>query len=349
MAARFRAGTTTPLFQNSKVEGKAPDSGGDLTLGGALGIITGRHAKNMRHMKHIRHTKRMKHTKHMKFGAENAREGEGAMARITALINQKGGVAKTTTAHALAVGLARQGRRVLAIDCDPQGNLSFSMRADDTLAGLYEALRGDAAPADVIQATRQGVDLIASSLDLSAADMEFTRVGREYLLRGLCDAVAASYDHIIVDCPPALGVLTLNALTAADDMVIPVGLEVFSLQGLKQLFNTVENVRRYCNPRLRVAGILITRHPRQPDARADRRDRADGERSERLSVSDGDPRGGGRARGAGDAGKPVRFAPQGGGDGGLRGVCRGLSQAGGREAWRLKRAGRRTRWRGCSA
>ena len=181
------------------------------------------------------------------------------MARITALINQKGGVAKTTTAHALAVGLARQGKRVLAIDCDPQGNLSFSMRADDTLAGLYEALRGDAAAADVIQATRQGVDLIASSLDLSAADMEFTRVGREYLLRGLCDAVAASYDHIVVDCPPALGVLTLNALTAADDMVIPVGLEVFSLQGLKQLFNTVENVRRYCNPRLTVAGILITR------------------------------------------------------------------------------------------
>ena len=130
------------------------------------------------------------------------------MARITALINQKGGVAKTTTAHALAVGLARQGRRVLAIYCDPQGNLSFSMRADDTLAGLYEALRGDAAASDVIQATRQGVDLVASSLDLSAADMEFTRVGREYLLRGLCDAVAASYDHIIVDCPPALGVRT---------------------------------------------------------------------------------------------------------------------------------------------
>lgn len=230
-----------------------------MTLGGALGIMAGRHAKNMRYMKYIRHTKRMKHTKHMKFGAKNAREGEGAMARITALINQKGGVAKTTTAHALAVGLARQGKRVLAIDCDPQGNLSFSMRADDTLAGLYEALRGDAAAADVIQATRQGVDLVASSLDLSAADMEFTRVGREYLLRGLCDAVAASYDHIIVDCPPALGVLTLNALTAADDMVIPVGLEVFSLQGLKQLFNTVENVRRYCNPRLTVAGILITR------------------------------------------------------------------------------------------
>lgn len=237
-------------------------------------------------MKHVRHMKRMKHTKHMKFGAENAREGEGAMARITALINQKGGVAKTTTAHALAVGLARQGKRVLAIDCDPQGNLSFSMRADDTLAGLYEALRGDAAAADVIQATRQGVDLVASSLDLSAADMEFTRVGREYLLRGLCDAVAASYDHIIVDCPPALGVLTLNALTAADDMVIPVGLEVFSLQGLKQLFNTVENVRRYWQPAVEGRGDsdYAARQPRQPDARADRRDRADGEGSERLSV-----------------------------------------------------------------
>ena len=181
------------------------------------------------------------------------------MARITALINQKGGVAKTTTAHALTMGLARQGKRVLAIDCDPQGNLSFSMKADETLVGLYEAFRGDASAQDVIQTTPQGADLIASSLDLSAADMEFTRVGREYMLRSLCDAVAPQYDHIIIDCPPALGVLTLNALTAADDMVIPVGLEVFSLQGLKQLFATMENVRRYCNPRLKVAGILITR------------------------------------------------------------------------------------------
>lgn len=191
--------------------------------------------------------------------AYEAYEAEGVMARITALINQKGGVAKTTTAHALTMGLARQGKRVLAIDCDPQGNLSFSMKADETLVGLYEAFRGDASAQDVIQTTPQGADLIASSLDLSAADMEFTRVGREYMLRSLCDAVAPQYDHIIIDCPPALGVLTLNALTAADDMVIPVGLEVFSLQGLKQLFATMENVRRYCNPRLKVAGILITR------------------------------------------------------------------------------------------
>ncbi|MFR5794791.1 MAG: ParA family protein [Christensenellales bacterium] len=200
----------------------------------------------------------MKHTKHMKFGAENAREGEGAMARITALINQKGGVAKTTTAHALAVGLARQGSACWRSTATRRAICPFD--AGGRYAGrAVRGAAGDAAAADVIQATRQGVDLVASSLDLSAADMEFTRVGREYLLRGLCDAVAASYDHIIVDCPPALGVLTLNALTAADDMVIPVGLEVFSLQGLKQLFNTVENVRRYCNPRLTVAGILITR------------------------------------------------------------------------------------------
>ena len=181
------------------------------------------------------------------------------MARITALINQKGGVAKTSTAQALATGLARQGKHVLAIDCDPQGNLSFAMKADETLAGLYEAFRGDASATDIIQKTEQGVDLMASSLDLAAADMEFTRVGREYMMRDICNAVSNSYDHIIIDCPPALGVLTLNALTAATDIVIPVGLEVFSLQGLKQLFMTVDSVKRYCNPKLTVAGILITR------------------------------------------------------------------------------------------
>ena len=203
----------------------------------------------------MKYTKHMNHIKHMK----RAGKDERGMARITALINQKGGVAKTSSAQALATGLALRGKRVLALDCDPQGNLSFAMKADDTLAGLYEALRGDASAAEVIQPTAQGVDLIASSLDLAAADMEFTKVGREYMLRDICGAVAADYDHIIIDCPPALGVLTLNALTAATDIVVPVGLEVFSLQGLKQLFATVDSVKRYCNPSLLVAGILITR------------------------------------------------------------------------------------------
>lgn len=179
--------------------------------------------------------------------------------RITTITNQKGGVGKTTTAHALTTGLKRWGRRVLAIDVDPQGNLSYTMSANTLGSGLYEAMRGEATVAEVIQSTDQG-DILPSTLLLAAADMEFTATGREWILDKLLEPVKHQYDHIIIDSPPTLGILTVNALTASTDVVIPVGADIYSLQGLYQLHSTIEKVRQFCNPDLKIAGLLLTRY-----------------------------------------------------------------------------------------
>lgn len=180
------------------------------------------------------------------------------MARITTVLNQKGGVGKTTTAHALATGLNHRGFKALVIDADPQGNISYTMQADAAQAGLYEALKGIIPAADAIQHTAQG-DLISSSIDLAGADMEFTQTGREYLLREVLDAISADYTHVIIDSPPSLGIMTVNALTASNDLIIPVGAEIYALQGLQQLLNTIGKVQKYSNLGLTVAGLLITR------------------------------------------------------------------------------------------
>lgn len=180
------------------------------------------------------------------------------MTRITTVLNQKGGVGKTTTAHALATGLSHRGYNALVIDADPQGNISYTMQADAAQAGLYEAMKGIAAAADAIQQTAQG-DIISSSLDLAGADMEFTQTGREYLLREVLDAIRDRYTHIIIDSPPSLGIMTVNALTASTDIVIPVGAEIYALQGLQQLLRTIGKVKKYSNPDLQIAGLLITR------------------------------------------------------------------------------------------
>jgi len=179
--------------------------------------------------------------------------------RITVIANQKGGVGKTTTAHALANGLNQEGHKALAVDTDPQGNLSFTMRADPDAPGAYEIMKGLVPVRDAIQRTGQG-DIIGASLMLSGADMEFTSTGREYMLAKLLRPLHDAYSHIIIDSPPTLGILTINALTAAHDIVIPLGADAYSLQGLAQLYSTIERVREYCNPALEIAGLLITRH-----------------------------------------------------------------------------------------
>lgn len=176
------------------------------------------------------------------------------MARITAIINQKGGVGKTTTAHALATGLQMRGYHVLTIDADPQGSISGTMQAAKNRPGMYDLLKG---ATDVIQHTEQG-DVISSSVNLIGADREFTDLGREYLLREAIQKIDG-YDHIVIDCPPAIGIITLNALTAATDVIIPVGADIYSLEGVGQLFDTISKVRRFSNPQLRVAGMLICR------------------------------------------------------------------------------------------
>ena len=178
--------------------------------------------------------------------------------RITTILNQKGGTGKSTIAHALATGLNHRGYNALVVDADPQGNITYTMQADPLKTGLYALLRGAVGAADAIQHTAQG-DAIASSLDLAGADMEFTQTGREYLLREALEAIEGAYTHVIIDSPPALGIMSINALTASGDVVIPVNADMYSLQGLQQLLNTIGRVRKYSNPALQIAGLLITR------------------------------------------------------------------------------------------
>lgn len=184
------------------------------------------------------------------------------MARVTAIVNQKGGVGKTTTAAALAAGLYAAEldaeKSILTIDADPQGNLTF-IRGVEADKGLYECLTGAELVEDVIQPTAQG-DLLPSSSALLGADLEFTKTGREYLLRDLLKPLQDIYSHIIIDCPPQLGILAINALTAADDVIIPMSADILSLQGLGQLYETIDTVQRYCNPELKIAGLLMCKY-----------------------------------------------------------------------------------------
>jgi chromosome partitioning protein len=180
------------------------------------------------------------------------------LTRITTIINQKGGVGKTTTAHALATGLLKMGYKPLTVDTDPQGNISYTMRADTTGKGIYEAMKGQPA-ADLIQHTPQG-DILPSNPAIVSADLEFTQTGREYLLRDALEPIRGQYSHIIIDSPPALGILGINAMTASTDVIIPLGADIYSLQGLGQLYDTISKVKKYCNPGLTAAGLLLTRY-----------------------------------------------------------------------------------------
>ena len=178
---------------------------------------------------------------------------------IVSISNQKGGVSKTTTTQALATLLNKQGKKALAIDLDPQSNLSFAMKADlDDTATIYNALKGEVKTADILQHTEAG-DILPSNILLSGADTEFTMTGREYLLKEAIQEVVKGYEYVIIDCPPALSILTINAFVASSHIVIPSVADVFSLQGMGQLSNTIKSVKKYCNSSLKVAGILLTR------------------------------------------------------------------------------------------
>lgn len=178
------------------------------------------------------------------------------------LSNQKGGVAKTTTTGALASGLSQRGYKVLAVDTDPQCNLSLSSGVDilNMDQTLYDVFKGTAELQDTIQKTDLGYDLSPGGLNLAVADMEFTQTGREFMLREALDSVKADYDFCIIDTPPTIGILTVNALTASDSVVIPLTADLYSIQGLSQLNGMIERVRKYSNKDLKIAGLLITRH-----------------------------------------------------------------------------------------
>lgn len=181
------------------------------------------------------------------------------MAKIISISNQKGGVGKTTTTAVLAAAFKKRGFRVLAIDLDPQGNLSFCLGADtnEITASIYNVLRGEVQTRFAIQHPATA-DVISANILLSGIELEFTNMGREYLLREALKVVAPHYDFILIDTPPALGILTINAFTASDWIVVPMLSDIFSLQGIAQLHDTVERVKTYCNTQLQFAGILLT-------------------------------------------------------------------------------------------
>lgn len=178
---------------------------------------------------------------------------------VLSMANQKGGVSKTTTTQALTTLLNRQGKKTLAVDLDPQGNLSFAMKANlDGTPTVYNVLKGELSAEEILQTTESG-DLLPANILLSGADTEFTSTGREYLLKEVLQSISNNYEYIVIDCPPALSILTINAFVASDYIVVPSLADVFSLQGMAQLNNTIQSVKKYCNPKLKVAGILLTR------------------------------------------------------------------------------------------
>lgn len=181
------------------------------------------------------------------------------MSRVISISNQKGGVGKTTTVCSLAAGLKKKGFRVLMIDLDPQGNLGFSVGAEtETCATIYDVLKGDVKTQFAIQKS-DTADIIISSILLSGIELEFTNTGREYLLKEALKPILGLYDYILLDTPPALGIITINAFTASDTVVVPMLSDIFSLQGIAKLYETVERVKKYCNPSLTISGILLTK------------------------------------------------------------------------------------------
>ena len=180
------------------------------------------------------------------------------MKEVIAVINQKGGVGKSTTAQAIGQGLFLKGYKVLFVDLDAQGNLSYSLDAKQTNLTSLEVLTRQATAKEVIQKTETG-DIMPSSLQLSGADLMLTQMGKEYRLKEALEPLKKSYDYIIIDTPPALGILTVNALTACTGVIIPAQADIYSLQGIGQLNNTIDAVKKYCNKDLILKGIVLTR------------------------------------------------------------------------------------------
>ena len=179
---------------------------------------------------------------------------------IVAVANQKGGVGKTTTAQALAAGLAERKYRVLGIDLDPQGNFSTACGAENyNVLTVYEVMKRGADIREAIQHMKGGYDVVPANIMLAGAEQELSQTGKEHRLKEAVSVVAGEYDFIVIDTPPSLGVLTVNAFTCATDILIPTTAGIFATAGISQLNETVSSVQKYCNPGVKIRGILFTR------------------------------------------------------------------------------------------
>ena len=204
----------------------------------------------------------MFHVKHHGFLPYNARVGKIVMIRIIAIVNQKGGVGKTTTAINLGASLASAEFRVLLVDLDPQGNTTSGLGVDKSEAYLstYDVLSLGNNASSAIQETELGtLHLLPANRSLVGATVELLdSPAREYRLKKALRGVKGAYDFILVDCPPSLGILTINGLVAADSVLIPIQAEYFSLEGLSDLMDTIQRVQDTCNSNLKVEGVLLT-------------------------------------------------------------------------------------------
>ena len=184
------------------------------------------------------------------------------MGRIIAVANQKGGVGKTTTAINLAACLSVKGKKVLLIDMDPQGNTTSGVGVDknDLEYTIYDLMIGESAIGDcIIKNVFRDMDLIPTSVDLAAAEIELIGVERkEFILKDEIDFIKDKYDFIIIDCPPALSMLTINAMTTANSVIVPIQCEYYALEGLSQLMHTIKLVSERLNPSLEIEGIVFT-------------------------------------------------------------------------------------------
>jgi chromosome partitioning protein len=179
------------------------------------------------------------------------------MGKVISLLNHKGGVGKTTSAINIGAGLVELGKRVLLIDLDPQANLTLSLGVPRPPVTIYEAMRGESGLQPVT--AKENLDVVASTLDLSGAEMELiNEAGREFILQELFDPFLEEYDFIIVDCPPSLGLLTLNALTSSDFVIIPLQTEFLAMQGLAKIKQVIQKVKFRLNKKLQIGGVIAT-------------------------------------------------------------------------------------------
>lgn len=184
------------------------------------------------------------------------------MGKVISFANQKGGVGKTTTCINLSAYVAAMGKRVLVVDLDPQGNATsgLGIDKDKDLKTVYDLIADDANAAEVIQETMiDGLDILPSTVDLAGAELEMVEMPqREKIMKGILDPLKEKYDYIMIDCPPSLGLITVNALTASDSVIIPMQCEFYPLMGITQLMNTIRLIKFHLNPAIDVEGVVMT-------------------------------------------------------------------------------------------